>query len=147
MHTGVLQGKERVATRSDQAATIRSLSDTILVVNCVRPASRVYRVGVIEQVRRCAAGNVEVRQCGEHVLSKWLHGNKTRIRVYLIGTETAIVKVCENLRGLCERLTGFRIDEILERLAVIHRQNPSMGEPPGVTDLDHHVPGQRPGVI
>src|SRR5215471_17767453 len=105
MHAGVLQRKERVATCSDQAAAVRSLADSILVVNRVRPAPCIYRIRVIEQVCRCTARDVEVRQCGEHVLSKWLQGNKTRVRLDFIGTETAIVKICENLRGLCERLT------------------------------------------
>src|SRR5262245_11231114 len=109
MYTGILQRKEGVATRSDEAATVRSLADPVLIVNRVRPAAGVHRICVIEQVRRSTAGNVEVRQCREHVFSKWLKGNKTRIRLNLIGTEATIVKVCEDLGGLCERLTGFRI--------------------------------------
>src|SRR4051812_38028354 len=105
MHAGTLQGKECVATRSDEAPAVGPLTDPVLVVNRVRPAARIYRISVIEQVGRSTARDVKVRQCGEHVLGEGLFGNQTGVRLHLVRRKTTIVKVGEHPGGLCERLT------------------------------------------
>src|SRR4051812_2621873 len=112
MHAGTLQGKECVATRSDQTAAVRCLTDPVLVVNRIGPASRIYRISVIEQVCRSTARDVKVRQCREHVFRKGQPRNQTRVRLDLIRRKTGIVKVGKHLRGLYKRLTGFWIHEV-----------------------------------
>src|SRR5215469_3645221 len=100
MHAGILQRKKGVTARSDKASAIRSLSNSVVIINRVRPTPRIHRISVIEQIGGSAAGDVEVCQCREHVFSEGLQGNQTRVRLNLIGRNTGIVKVCEYLRSL-----------------------------------------------